>query len=751
MPKTSDDLNAVVTKLLQQGRSYHQAGDLVRAKERYDAILGYQPDNADALYLIGLIHYRNGDSNQGMKMVCSALEINDQHALAHASLAQMYQDANDNQHAILHFSKAVELNTESPNVLNGLGLSFFRLGRNGYAEKAFLSALSIDPSNTAVLINLSNLYSDSGSFGQAEKYYRKCISIRPDLVEAHNNLGVLLYKQQKFEMAIESFKRATLLQPHHADALNNLGVVLLQLGDLDSAIDKFKQSLGAEPESNKAALNLGMALQNDGQHEAACTALDSVIERDAGDVNALWARCVANLKSVYLSKIEVIDSRHQYEVYLKRFMKKYQTGKSLQGRSGANIIGSMQPFLLAYQGLPNLNLQKLYGAMVCNIGHTNRLDSNSQRHPGPIRVGVVSAFFYDHSNWKIPIRGWLQALSCEFQLFGFYTGHKLDEITLQAEQVCDEFYSAKSVEKFAQLILQKNIDLIIYPEVGMNPITTRLAAQRLAPVQCVSWGHPDTSGMPSMDYFLSSDLMEPVNAQEFYSENLVKLPGLSFSWFPDMSTSNQNSTLGSTSELQRLRVDLGLQEDDVVYLCVQNLSKYLPQYDFLFSDIATIVPKAKFVFIEGSTYTSKSLQHRLSLQFESAGESYADRVRFLPRMNKEDYRKLNRCADVFLDTPDWSGCNSTMEALDCNLPVVTLPGKLMRARHGFAIYKQMCVSDLIADSLDSYLEIAIRLGVDKKWRREIKNKIAEHKNKLVNDYTPCNSLVDFVRSVVVEN
>ena len=68
--------------------------------------------------------------------------------------------------------------------------------------------------------------------------------------------------------------------------------------------------------------------------------------------------------------------------------------------------------------------------------------------------------------------------------------------------------------------------VLLYPEVGMDMIVGWLAAQRLAPVQCVAWGHPETTGMPTIDYFLSSDFMEPPDAATHYTESLVRMPHL---------------------------------------------------------------------------------------------------------------------------------------------------------------------------------------------------------------------------------
>src|SRR5262249_28988235 len=131
------------------------------------------------------------------------------------------------------------------------------------------------------------------------------------------------------------------------------------------------------------------------------------------------------------------------------------------------------------------------------------------------------------------------------------------------------------LDRWRQEILADAPHLLIYPGVGMDPISAQLAAQRLAPVQCNSWGHPDTSGFPTLDYYLSSDLMEPPDGQDHYTERLVRLPNLSI-----YSEPIEQPPASIT------RQDLGLRSTAIVYWCGQSLFKYLPQFDEVFPRIA---------------------------------------------------------------------------------------------------------------------------------------------------------------------
>jgi predicted O-linked N-acetylglucosamine transferase (SPINDLY family) len=161
------------------------------------------------------------------------------------------------------------------------------------------------------------------------------------------------------------------------------------------------------------------------------------------------------------------------------------------------------------------------------------------------------------------------------------------------------------------------------------------------------------------------------------------------------------------------RSRLGVPGDAAVYLCVQSLFKYLPRHDALLARIAAAVPAARFVFLgHPRAAVTTAFSRRLGAEFARQGVALDGRAVFLPRLSHADYLAVNLAADVFLDRPEWSGGNTTLEAIACGLPVVTLPGTFMRGRHSAAILEQLDLSELIATSEDDYVAIATALGLD---------------------------------------
>jgi len=356
-------------------------------------------------------------------------------------------------------------------------------------------------------------------------------------------------------------------------------------------------------------------------------------------------------------------------------------------------------------------------------------------------VGIVSGYFRSHSNWKIPIKGWASQLDRQrFELFGYHTGARQDRETELARTTCDRFVQGPlSLAAWRDTIVGDAPHVLIYPEIGMDHIAAKLSAHRLAPIQCNSWGHPDTSGYPTMDYFLSSDLMEPADGQQHYTERLVRLPNLSIYY----------ELVAAQSAFAISRQDLRLRPSATVYWCGQTLYKYLPQYDHVFARIASEVRDCQFVFVElpDRRAANELFKKRLNSAFSAVGLRSAEHCVFLPNAPFHQFVAAMGLSDIFLDSIGWSECNSTLESLTHDLPIVTLQGTLMRGRHTTAILTMMGVTETIAETIDGYIASAVRLASDIPWRVAVKAKISRQKHRLYRDRECITALESFLEQV----
>jgi predicted O-linked N-acetylglucosamine transferase (SPINDLY family) len=363
------------------------------------------------------------------------------------------------------------------------------------------------------------------------------------------------------------------------------------------------------------------------------------------------------------------------------------------------------------------------------------------RRGAKIRVGIVSGFFRDHTVWTLLIHGWLTQLDRErFEVFGYHTGTRRDDRTLLAAQWCDRFADMLGpVAEWRARVLDDAPDVLLYPEIGMDPVAAGLAAQRLAPVQCVAWGHPVTSGLPSIDYFLSGALMEPDAGPSHYTETLVRLPNLGAYVEPDAPP---------PPTLKR-RCEFGLREGAAVFWSGQNLPKYHPRHDGVFARIAQAVPDSQFVFIAygHGTAATEAFAARLAAAFSTFGLDALRHCVILPQMAQADFLAAASLCDIVLDTIGWSGGRSTLDLLAIDPVVVTLPGRFLRGRHTAAILRMIGATETVADSVDGYVDLAVRLAQQPAFRARVRGDVAARKHRVARDRAAIDALEGFLASV----
>jgi protein O-GlcNAc transferase len=517
---------------------------------------------------------------------------------------------------------------------------------------------------------------------------------------------------------------------------------LRSVGRRDEAIAQYHAALGIDPNFFMAHYNCGVALRGEARISEARAHFARAFALKPDFLEAELALCMAELPALYRDASDIASQRDAYAKRLAQLAA--DVTRAGVPAALAEAIGSHQPFYLPYQGFNDRELQSSYGSLVCKI-MAARFEPPALPNPPPphqpIRLGIVSGFFRQHSNWKIPIKGWLKMLDRDrFRIFGYHTGVERDGETELAASLCDRFVQGPlSLDYWRRTILDDAPHVLLFPEIGMDKVSAQLAAQRLAAVQCASWGHPVTSGFPTIDYFISSDLMEPPNAGAHYSENLIRLPNLSIYYEPV-----------DVAPLEIGRAELGLRADAVVYWCAQSLPKYLPQFNEVFARIATLIPDCQFAFIEfgGGRGVTEMFKMRLERAFGAAGLNAADHCVFLPRLAPDRFTAAIGQCDLVLDSIGWSGCNSILESLVHDIPIVTFSGEMMRGRHAAAILNMMNVRETTARTIDEYVSMACVLGRDEKRRKEVSSEIAANKHRLYRDLQCIAGLQSFLEEAV---
>ncbi|MFA6055931.1 MAG: tetratricopeptide repeat protein [Thermodesulfovibrionales bacterium] len=737
-----------INNSIQLAFQHYQAGDLQRAGNICEKIVKIQPNNITAANLLGIICYQLKDYDSAIKYSKKLINLNPDNDQAYYRLAYSLEEKGEVDEAIMHYQKSLSINPNFAAAYYNLGTIFQDKRIYDEAISHYQKALQIDQNLYEAYYNLGLIFSEKGRFNEAIAYYQKALQINPELVDAYYNLGNAYRNVKQLDEAIIYYQKALQIDPYFANAVNNLGIALQDKGQTNEAIACFQKALELNPGLINTYMSMGNALNEQGKQEEAIIIYRKAILLNPHDFRARLAKCISQLPIIYSEQSHIQICRDHYFDELIKLQDSVSFSALENINSAADAVGSQQPFYLAYQGLNDRELQHFYGNLICQVmslrypQFAGRPAMPLHSSGEPLRIGFVSGFFRVHSNWKIPIRGWIENIDKKrFSLYGYYTGNKKDKATEDARSSFTCLVEdIDSFEELCRIIRDDNLHILIYPEIGMDSMSTRLASLRLSPIQCTSWGHPDTSGLPTIDYFLSSDLMEPADADDHYTEKLIRLPNLSIYYTPlDFPPSDIN------------RETFGIHQKSVLYLCCQSLFKYLPQYDEVYPRIAKEVGDCQFLFISHkSNYVTERFRQRIYKSFEKFGLRADNYIVFLPRLDISQYNAINSLSDIYLDSIGWSGCNSTFEAIAYNLPIVTLPGELMRGRHTSAILTIMGVTETIASSQDEYLELAVRLGVDSEWRKQISEKIAANKNRVYRDKRCITALEDFLEHIVKE-
>jgi protein O-GlcNAc transferase len=748
---------AKISRILEEALRHHQVGNLQQAELMYRQVLTQQPNQPDALHLLGLLAHQVGQSDVAIAYITQAIQADRRNPNFYNSIGEAYRALSRWDEAISSYKQAIKLQPNHLEAHCNLGITFQTKGEIEDAIASYRKALKLQPQIARIQNNLGVLLKQQGKLDEAIAAYRAAIKLKPDYIEALNNLGVVLEAKGEIASAIATYQTAIQLSPYSHDAYKNLGDALQSEQHLDEAIAAYKQAIALKMDFAEAHYNLGNAFKAQGQSEQAINSYNRALLikhnwaeadlslghlfRDLGRVDDAIASYQKVLRDhtldpkteaeaewnlqlilpiLYDHPEQILEWRNRFAIGLQNLIQQTSLNNPASRAKALAGISSNTNFYLQYQGFDDTELQRQYGQLFHQIMAANYPNYSGAKHTtkkssSKIRIGYISSHLRSHTVAQLFL-GWLSNHDKSvFEVFCYHTGQRFDAMTASFQQCSDAFHHIpenfpNSFDLVCQQILSDRLDVLVFTDIGMSTHTDKVAALRLAPIQYVAWGHPITSGLPTIDYFLSSDLMEPTNADSHYTEKLIRLPGIGISYPKPVLPS-----------VRTPRSHFNLRDEAVVYLSCQSLYKYLPQYDYIFAAIASQVPNAQFAFLSSlnSSYITDKFQKRLQLAFANLDLDYRAFCVFIPRLDRDDYLNLNLVSDIFLDTISWSGGNTTLEAIACNLPIVTLPGEFMRGRHAYAMLQMLEVTEAIASSEQDYIAIATRLGLDQRWRQSI--------------------------------
>lgn len=691
---------------VETARADHRAGRIEEARRGCEAALARDPGQPDALNLLSVLAAQAGDHARALDLVGQAL-------------------ARD---------------PANPNFLSNRGATLHGLGRDAEAVAAFDAALAGDGSHVAAWTNRGHALARLGRYGEAAESYRRSLILRPDHAPTLYRLACANCAEGRTEEGVRHFRRAIELQPGFAEACNDLGTALKDLDRVEEAVAAYEHAIRIRPELAEAHLNLGTAQKALGRREEALASYARAISLRPDLVEARWSAAVSQLPVIQGVGEAPDDGLARFDAAIAELDAWLEGPRAADGH---RAIAFQQPFHLAYQERDHRDRLARYGALCARLaGARQRREGPAPPVPGPrggraLRLAIASSHFCNHSVWHALLEGWTRSLDASrFELHLFHLGTASDEHTAAARRRAASFTQGLGdARAWAEAIAGRRPDVLLYPEIGLHGLTTRLASMRLAPVQAASWGHPVTTGLPTIDHYLSAADFEPDDADAHYTERLVRLPHLGCLYPPN--------------RIEPVPPDLaalGIQPGVPLLLSPGATFKYTPRQDALFARIARTLGRCQIVFFSGQVHEqARLLQARMRAAFVQEGADLDATTRWIPWQPRGAFYGLMQRADAFLDTIGFSGFNTAMQGIEAGIPIVTREGRFMRGRLASGILRRMGLGDLVAETDDDYVESAVRMSQDRAWREGVRARILAARGALFDDEAPIRAMEDFLQ------
>jgi protein O-GlcNAc transferase len=690
-------------QLLTLALAQHQAGRLDDAERLYGRILEADASHADALHFLGILQHERGNGERAQALIRRAIAQRPNVPAFHNNLGLVLFAQDRLEEAAACYARAVKLRPGYVEAHFNLGVTLHAQGKRERAAAAYQRAIALKSDYVEAYNNLSVVHIDEGRPDLAVACLNTALSHNPEHSEAHNSLGNALRALGRMSEAVESYRRALLHDPAHPAADLNLARLLLEQGEAAEAAAHLERALSLNP-SIKALSSLGFALREQGKLSESVAAYRRALAASPDDAEARLGEVIA---CIPIFADDVAQSREAVDRFVQALKGLAAWGAQHTGELAQSVTSHL-PFHLAYRPQDLRPALCTYGDVVCAATAAYWNPRAVQRggprvRPSRTRMLIVSAHVRRHPVWDVILRGLIEHIDRQkFELVLYHTSATCDAQTGWAQGQVDRFVQGpKAAQAWLDEIGRDAPDVIFYPEVGMDPVNCLLASLRLAPLQIAAWGHPVTTGLPSIDAFFSGELLEGPEADLHYRERLVRLPGTGV------------YTQADEPKQTRLWSGSAPQSSSIVRfaLCQQPI-KFDPQDDELFVEIARRVGACEMWLVcpQKLAWTATRLRDRLAGAFRAGGLDPERYLRLTPWLSGEEFPGFLDAMDVSLDSPAFSGYTTAWQAVHRGLPIVTLAGCYLRQRLAAGVLWQIGMEDQIARSREEYVEIAVRLA-----------------------------------------
>ena len=484
-----------------------------------------------------------------------------------------------------------------------------------------------------------------------------------------------------------------------------------QKGDLEGAVETLRELAGVVSSPTIHA-TMGGLLRDLCDIDGALAAYSHAHKLSGDDAYKL--RAALTMPPIMTSTEAIEATRARMEASLLALL-----GENIRIDDPVRMIPHLA-FYLAYHGENDHDLQKLIAQVIRKACPSLQFTApHIQNWTGcgdrKVEVVFVSSHLKNHTIGRLN-RELIRLLDrSRYRVTVAFVGEPRDSFAKEIAASADSVVVlSRNIGEAQSTISGLQCDLLYYTDIGMDPFTWLLAHARLAPVQCVTWGHSMTTGLDTLDCWISGKDTEVDSGQAHYTEPLVRLT--------DPTVTYRRPVLEGPLPSRRA---LGMPSEGTIYLCPQTTFKLHPDFDPVMGEILRRDPTGHIVLPSPRVPSWKSiLFERMRHHFD------VNRLVWLPSAPHQQFLATLAAADVLIDPIIYGGCNTSLEALAMRTPIVTLPSPFLRDRYTAAWYQCVGVTDCIVETKEEYVDLAIRLGQDPGLRESIMDRVAANDHLL---------------------
>jgi len=502
----------------------------------------------------------------------------------------------------------------------------------------------------------------------------------------------IFIKYGRAKEAITPLQRFLETAPEDMEAKGLLAEALYLSGNKEAAVEIMRSVVANCPNDDKAKENLAAWLEQTGRREEAEQLLAALIAKTPDRL-----LCQLQWPRVALERIPSNEAVHQ--AMLARFLDHVAQVKawaaSLSETQRQALPAPLQPgpFALAYYPGDITPYLRAWGEMMATLYPPTPVPHPPARER--VRLVLFSRQLYRQSVWMILLRTLIAKLDTRFfELVVMSQVTSEDDQTAWLKERCARYYGMRP-GGWEDLLQREAPDVLFLPDTAMNDVSVGVAARRFAPLQVTTWGHPVSSGLQTVDLYLSGEALEPADGDAHYIERLVRLPGTG------ACTPNLEMTPAPLPET----LVAHFADNRPVALVPCNAFKLVPADDSLWVRLAQTYPTLKLLFFRQSHYgrTGTAPLERIRAALTAAGVDVAQQMVILEFQPPQVFATLLSQATLYLDVPSFSGYTTAWQGVFAGIPIVTLKGRFLRQRLAAGLLETIGCADTVVESVEAYI------------------------------------------------